>query len=59
MRQFDVAVDIDVAAYARRAVGDQRTDKRAGSLGHRQRHAVAGLSLDGDAFAHAVAGDMR
>ena len=57
--EFHIAVDVDMASYARRAVGDQRSDKRRRALGDRQRHAMAGLALDGDALAHAGAGDVR
>ena len=56
--EADVVVDVDVAARARRAVGDQRADERRGARLDRQRDAMAFDALGGDPLAHAVSLDM-
>ena len=56
--EADVVVDVDVAAHARRAVGDQRADERRGARLDRQRDAMALDALGGDALAHAASLDM-
>ncbi len=57
--EADVVVDVDVAARARRAVGDQRADERRGARLDRQRDAMAFDALAGDPLAHAASLDMR
>ena len=52
--EADVVVDVDVAAHARRAIGDQRADECGGACFDRQRDAMALDALSGDAFAHAA-----
>ena len=54
----DVVVDVDVAAHARRAIGDQRANECGGACFDRQRDAMALDALSGDAFAHAPSLDM-
>ena len=56
--EADVVVDVDVAAHARRAVGDQRSDERRGARLDRQSDAMAFDALGGDPLAHAVSLDM-
>ena len=56
--EADVVVDVDVAAHARRAVGDQRSDERRGARFDRQRDAMAFDALGGDPLTHAAALDM-
>ncbi len=54
----DVVVDVDVAAHARRAIGDQRANECGGACFDRQRDAMALDALSRDAFAHAPSLDM-
>ena len=56
--EADVVVDVDVAAHARRAVGDQRSDERRGARLDRQRDAMAFDAFGGDPLAHAASLDM-
>ena len=56
--EADVIVDVDVAARARRAVGDQRADERRRAGLDRQRDPMALDALGGDALAHAASLDM-
>ena len=56
--EADVIVDVDVAARARRAVGDQRADERRRAGLDRQGDAMALDALGGDALTHAASLDM-
>ena len=56
--EADIIVDVDVAARARRAVGDQRADKRRRAGFDRQGDLMALDALGGDALAHAASLDM-
>jgi hypothetical protein len=57
--EADIVVDIDMAAGARHAVHDQRTDKRRRAGLNRQGHLMALGPLDDNALAHAASLDMR
>ena len=56
--EADIIVDVDVAARARRAVHDQRADKRRRAGFDRQGDLMALDALGGDALAHAASLDM-